>query len=942
MKLKKFHITLLFVFIWSFSFAQQFTNYSTKEGLPSNHVYKVIQDAKGFIWIATDKGLVKYNGSDFKTFTTKDGLATNDIWGLNATPDGKIWYQSKAFKVGYIENDSVYAFESEIKGEIFNSLFTNQINNEIILTSGNKTHTLVNNKWKTILENKNREYKNYIKHKYVSSIIISKNRDSILVLDKKNDILKNINSYDFSTIQNKRGQLTDSLFFWINDDNYKILNLNTLKLTEQKLIDEINLKSTQHTRINLINNRLQISGRGFVGFLDDEFHIKNAYYFPKDLDAHFGFIDASQNIWLCTFSNGLYKLPRVKRNVKYILNNQKVNYLDLINDKIIATVYNKGFYEYNNATKNFNKLIDKPQFLFQPFFIKELNTTFYLSKFNMTSIKNGKQKDIVLINGFINHTNEAARKLVYYNNYLYGTFGVGFSKINPKTYHVLEEFIQQGLNSIFVFKNKFLIATTNGLKEFKNNKIENIVFENYQLDKSILNIHKISETQILLNTDGFGAYISDFKTIKQLPKSEFLIVNNAFVEKNSIWLATNKGIIKYIKSNGNYIYQKITNNCQGLPSNDVNDILIHENNIFASTNLGVAILPVNQEVNQQFLDIYINKAYYNTFAITENSTFYYQENNSANFEISKIDYSENTNNFFYQYKLEPIQKQWIKTSSKNISFNALSPDNYKLIIKTNGIVKTLNFTIKPLWWQEIWFKIAAFILFLCLLVWLVWYLIKFKTKKENERIVQEQKFSELQLKALRSQMNPHFVFNSLSSIQYYINENDYKTSEFYLVKFSKLIRQFFEISKENKIAIKNEIDLLTNYLDIEKLRFKDKLDYTINADELLLEKEIPSMLLQPIVENAINHGVFNKDEKGNIIINFSMENEIIRIEIIDDGVGFEKTKKINNKMKSSQVSKDRIYFLNTSKSWEIVYFKEIPYPNFKYVGNKSVFLIKKL
>ena len=99
MKLKKLHITLLFVFIWSFSFAQQFTNYSTKEGLPSNHVYKVTQDTKGFIWIATDKGLVKYNGSDFKTFTTKDGLATNDIWGLNATPDGKIWYQSKAFKV---------------------------------------------------------------------------------------------------------------------------------------------------------------------------------------------------------------------------------------------------------------------------------------------------------------------------------------------------------------------------------------------------------------------------------------------------------------------------------------------------------------------------------------------------------------------------------------------------------------------------------------------------------------------------------------------------------------------------------------------------------------------------------------------------------------------------------------------------------------------------
>ncbi|GAL82289.1 hypothetical protein JCM19274_1603 [Algibacter lectus] len=81
MKYKKLYIALLLISIWSFSFSQQFTNYTTDDGLPSNHIYKIAQDQKGFLWFATAKGLVKYNGNTFKVFTTKDGLANNDVWG---------------------------------------------------------------------------------------------------------------------------------------------------------------------------------------------------------------------------------------------------------------------------------------------------------------------------------------------------------------------------------------------------------------------------------------------------------------------------------------------------------------------------------------------------------------------------------------------------------------------------------------------------------------------------------------------------------------------------------------------------------------------------------------------------------------------------------------------------------------------------------------------
>ena len=195
-------------------------------------------------------------------------------------------------------------------------------------------------------------------------------------------------------------------------------------------------------------------------------------------------------------------------------------------------------------------------------------------------------------------------------------------------------------------------------------------------------------------------------------------------------------------------------------------------------------------------------------------------------------------------------------------------------------------------------------------------------------------------------MNPHFVFNSLAAIQYYINNNEIKASETYLVKFSKLIRQFFELSKETEINLAQEIELIKNYLDIEKLRFKEKFEYQLHIDKRLNTKKhkIPTMLLQPIVENAVNHGIFNKMDNGKITINFkSIDEKNYQIEIIDDGVGVVNTQnKANKKVKSSNVLDDRLKFLNQTGNWKIVYSTEELHPESVDKGNKSTFKITRL
>lgn len=185
---------------------------------------------------------------------------------------------------------------------------------------------------------------------------------------------------------------------------------------------------------------------------------------------------------------------------------------------------------------------------------------------------------------------------------------------------------------------------------------------------------------------------------------------------------------------------------------------------------------------------------------------------------------------------------------------------------------------------------------------------------------------ELELNALRAQMNPHFVHNSLNAIQYYIQLNEVEKSEDYLAKFSKLMRLFFEYSRKQTISLENELILLNNYLEIEKLRFEDNLDYTVEVDKKLDIEDLflPPMILQPILENAINHGIFHKEGQGILKLKFIYLNaNSFKIEVLDNGIGINKARELFKSKKqthtehSSFVLEERLILLKESNNWAI-------------------------
>ena len=245
----------------------------------------------------------------------------------------------------------------------------------------------------------------------------------------------------------------------------------------------------------------------------------------------------------------------------------------------------------------------------------------------------------------------------------------------------------------------------------------------------------------------------------------------------------------------------------------------------------------------------------------------------------------------FRYMLSGINRRWIETSSqnRNINYSNLKPGWFDLIIEAadqNGgwtVSRKITIRIKPLFYQTRTFRILMPLLLLFIVIFSI--ILYIRQLQQKERSKQD----ELKLQSLRSQMNPHFIFNSLNSINYFISNNDKLSANRYIADFSRLIRSILSNMGSNFIPLDNEINSIRDYLRIEHLRFGDKFDYSLETDEIkdMAETEVCPGIVQPFIENAIWHGVRPlENRKGFITIRFfPAGDEGLKCNIEDDGIG---------------------------------------------------------
>ena len=217
-----------------------------------------------------------------------------------------------------------------------------------------------------------------------------------------------------------------------------------------------------------------------------------------------------------------------------------------------------------------------------------------------------------------------------------------------------------------------------------------------------------------------------------------------------------------------------------------------------------------------------------------------------------------------------------------------------------------SFIIMPAWYQTTLFKFCIVILTLILTGLIIWIIRLLGQRKKSEKELLRREVFRAELQSIRAQLNPHFVFNALNSIQNLYDENKSKADK-YLVEFAQLLRNTLTWSKKEKTPIVEEKKILETYLNLEQLRFEFK--YTIQIDRLIniYETEIPSLLLQPLVENAIKHGIAHLGSKGSILINLDLLDKDILITITDNGKGFSQETETGFGI---QLTKDRIAMIN--------------------------------
>ena len=396
--------------------------------------------------------------------------------------------------------------------------------------------------------------------------------------------------------------------------------------------------------------------------------------------------------------------------------------------------------------------------------------------------------------------------------------------------------------------------------------------------------------------------------------------------KNRVWIGTLSGL--YIMDGKNIKY---LNSKTGLPADEILSLFYDkdEDYLYIGTSNGLSIMDVKLFDSYVYpqLSIKINSVKSGDSVYTDfNNLIFEPHQNNIYMDFSVLFYSS-PDFIKYRYKLNG---QLMETNHNFLNLISLQNGKYKLEIaaKTHnsdwGKPLLMKFEVLPHFYETIWFYLFLLMILISLHVLFIFWRIKLQKKKVREELELSERINELKHQALSAMMNPHFIFNSLNSVQYLINSQRNEEANDYIAVMAKLIRKNLDTAGHGFILLSEEIYRLKLYLDLEKLRFQDKFKYEINTDSEVNPESvmIPNMIIQPFVENSLWHGIINSGREGILTVLFTFKDvdidsiiyRALIIKIKDNGIGINEAKKHINEdhiSKGIQIIEERLKLLST-------------------------------
>ncbi len=903
--MRKLFFILFLLFFTKLIYAQQPAYFILGENqFKGLHIYDIIQDKELNYWIATNEGLYYFNHYKYVKIECENAKSSA-VFNFVITKKGTIFCFNLNNQIFKIENKTLNLFYELKTDEIKTDINLSVISDSLLLIGAKKIILISEDG--TI--KKNFSYKNHylgpaFKLFNEKTIYHLNSSDSILIISNKSASYAHLHCVNFKLVNN------DVLHFFKIKSNYFAISLQTNTIynfdpNKNELFlsnndSQLNTKSA--LRLYSTDNEAWIAG-GLPGvykisslkndslkLIFKDFFISNVY---KDLEG---------NILLSTFDKGIIVVPDVN-SPDVVCKNQNGFFTSILynsKEKLILGASNGKLYSFKNnnlsilnnngkkAIEHLFQLNGSPLIIFDNGEITAYNTT--NNQFN--TLCDASLKDVVFVAPF---------------EFYIGT-NRGIYKCNwNKTEGYKTEFIPNINYRIYAiaynpFYQLIYAATSNGLytinklgnchKVYINNKdmyINTLFYKNSKIfatDKKGY-IHIIENEKII-------STIQLKQQNKTYSFSKLNIYNNTIIAKNANELCQ-------FNLNGDYI--KTLTNSKGNKDLRIFDYCFNNDTLWVCNANGI------QEIvlNKIFQDTIKPKIFITEIKINDSLKINKTNNFSSNKKKFQFTLSSpsilNSNNTFYHYKLQGNDETWsINTYYANeIIYNALAPGNYtfNVFAERQGIVSntiSYSFVINAPFYTKWWFILFLILIFLMI----VYKIYNWKLSIQQKKAKQINELNASKLTAIQSQMNPHFIFNSLNSIQDLILKGDVEKSYSYITTFSNLVRRTLSYSDKDFIDFEQEIKLLELYLSLEKLRFKKDFNFNLQTNQIV-DIQIPPMLIQPFIENALIHGLLHKEGEKKLSILFEL-NEILTCKIEDNGIGREKAKAIKIRQRNNHES----------------------------------------
>lgn len=916
------YIVLLFIFIQLKAQQPSYIHFSPQNGLPGNTVYYCYQDQEGYIWFATDKGVARYNGYGFTVFNANDGLSDNQIFDIFQDSQKRIWFACQNGELSYyfkgkFYNKSNSAILSKVKTYSTGlKIFEDDKNNLFYLTQ-NFLVRIKDDSVTTYELKDDNAYSTMIRNDKNEVFTLSYSRSDISVvkaISKKEMKFSHGNKEVMPRLNTKADLISANVVFSSNDllvqksllaGQYKVLKKYDQMLQFVRKVDDEHLWVGTQKGLFLFSLRTAA----------------NEMHWFKENSISCAMKDREGNIWVTSLDNGVFLLLNPKTQLLdntvglTFRNTHRLIELDS-STTLIGSDYFRFALIQNSSIKNMELPQREGNGLIRNARKDRQGNIYVFTSVNLMKLNNNFE---------VVKTYKVAIRDIYFDRFdsVYIARTNGLAKV-----HIAELDRMENELDAFIHSKVRLKTSISFLFIDKKEKIHAvggkgvIPFEkgnSLQVNEDPL--FSVNITDIVQSTANITFIASGINGIKLIYKgNEFYVntknglgsnfVTSLVLDKDeNLWAGTSAGIsFVRILTNGNDLQFKIKNFSMnhGLPENTVNDLSFNHGKIWASTASGLCmfepedfgkdLLPPKLVIERiTFKDSLMDpeqRKFRIPFAF-----------NHLNVDFIAISIGAQ-GKLKYRYSMKGLEESSALTTDLNLHYPSLAPGIYTLEINAmnedgrESEPMAIEIEIMPEWYQTLAFKFLLFFIMVILIYTVFYY--RNRSWKRNQQLkesllIGENKRLELEQKALRLHMNPHFIFNAINSIDGFYAAGEHDAGKRYINRFSKILRTLLDNSSHKFISLQKEEELLVNYLELNKLRFADKFDYTITIEEGL-DKEntaIPPMILQPFVENAIIHGIAPLKKKGSIEVSILTNGKFLKCEIKDNGIGLARSKEIN-------------------------------------------------